>query len=277
MAKDTSILQDINFLLLDYLTGLIINDINPVIEKYTSKNELEGMILYEFMFIIKQLRIYVGICKTALVHDEVDAAIIIISLFRSVIENVAKVGYFFIDKKDTEKMNQKIQAWKDYTFMEVAWHNNIQKNNIELDDYKLFDSFEKYCKKELDNSGPWGKINKELNETSKLIKLVLGESFYKEWKECSKFLHANTFYRRIYLIQNEGNTAFNIQYFGIECSVLSLMLFQSILGNDDFNWLGLLPEIVCIIDNDSLRCCYRELLEKILYYQTLLIQHTRKL
>lgn len=255
------------FFKLEVLTEWCIKSIIPELEGRKNMSDLEGILLSEFAFIIRQLRLFVEIRKAnPCITNCVDSAMMLMTLYRGIVETVAKVGYFFI--KDDISQEEKIEAYKDYVFMAKKWKedNSITDQDIlnDADRLELLDRFQKDCKYLLENSSAWGKFDKKLNRTTDLIQLVLGDIYLYEWKFCSKMIHGNTLYRQVFMTSQNGVIQFNLSLleksFINLCNQLFLLIF-GVYGHPSCNgkFQGLLQTIMETI-NDS------EINDKLIYF-----------
>ncbi len=207
---------------------ILVNKLNidkliPLFEQCVPKNQLDGFLLCEHVMMSRQFRVVTILLQqlSMLNFDGVDLCLSIVSLTRSIIENMAIINFLIHDTTCTEDL--KVTEIKNFQDMGKNWAatNSYNLDTISVNErVKMLDKFFQAKRKEINKSHIWNKIGPD--NLTKLIKtfkftddIYENEHLYNVWDSLSKLLHNNLLHR-LALFANKDNKI-NLNYDTYAC------------------------------------------------------------
>ena len=252
----------------DFISEVNKFNINKIIPdlKMIPKDFFETFLLVEHNFITRQLRLIEILLRSKLKFDEIDGCLIVASITRTIIENIAVLNYLIYDNKDNITREEKIKVLEEFHNSAASWKkknkrgfkDNIHAYNVFIQEHKS-----------VINKHIWAKISPDINTTSKLIKSLktplnwtnighntkpYGEAIYEEWDNISKLLHNNQLHRLALIDASGDSISLNLNNYQ--------MFMESALSALGLLFLNHLHCLLEIINNEQITNKYEEFLKK---------------
>lgn len=220
----------------------------PVFERTKLSDEIINFALTEHLFITYQFNLLNKLLlNTKIKFNDVDNCLMVASITRSLIENLAVV-YYFLNEDKTISQQDKIDYLNNYRNMADNWLSENPQYKKPRMEIKALDAFMQENKKVV-NKNIWAGIDKKLQTTSNLIKEVFknpphwtkainkeirhknyGDLIYDEWDSLSKLLHNSQFHRYVFLREFRTQIGLNYKiyrsYTSTAIDVLSVLIID---------------------------------------------------